>query len=198
MKRLLQILLPIAVLLSACTKEKSIEFDNNNPNPGGPGGPGAPGPGPSTGYFIKCKIGGTAKTFSAGALATKELDDTTTITMIAGASGTDPQSSEVFAMFLAAVAPLQAGKTYKVDDLSGSYDMFVNYAVTSTTMPYVTVTGIPLGTPFRVNITSISSTEIAGTFSGTLFQFDINSPNPPPTNPPQKAVTEGEFKVKYQ
>jgi hypothetical protein len=193
MKRLLQLFIPIVVLLSACTKEQSLEEGTNNPGPGLPGGPGGPN---TTGYFIKCKIGGVAKTFNVGAMAVQETEDTTTVTMVAGANGTDPQNSEAFTFFIISVDPLAAGNTYKVDDVSGEYEVFATYAVTSTAIPYLTFTGIPVGTPFRVNITSLSSTEIAGTFSGTLFEIDINAPTPP-TNPAQKAVTEGEFRVKF-
>lgn len=197
MKRLLQILLPMALLFSACTKEKSVEEGTNTPNPG-PGNPGNPGgPGNTPTYFIKCKIAGTAKTFHEGALAITETDNGETATIVGGKANSDPQDTESFSFLIASTSALSPG-TYKVDNISGSYQMVVTYTPNgASAVPLLTGTGIPLGNPFRINITSVNATEIAGTFSGTLFEIDINNPNPSP-NLPQKAVTDGEFKVKFQ
>jgi hypothetical protein len=88
--------------------------------------------------------------------------------------------------------------TYKVDNLSGTYIMGATYTLNGTTiMPYLTGTGLIFGTPFRINVTSVNSTEIAGTFSGSIFEIDITNPNPSP-NLPAKAVADGKFKVKFQ
>lgn len=185
-------LLPLALLFSACQKEQSLEHKPGDPNnPGGPGGPGTNNPT----YFIKCKIGGTAKTFHEGALAITEEDNGETATIVGGKANTDPNDTESFSFLIASTSALSPG-TYKVDNVSGAYEMIVTYTPNGTTaLPLLTGTGIPLGTPFRITITSISATEIAGTFSGSLFEIDIANPSPTPT---QKAVTDGEFKVKFQ
>jgi hypothetical protein len=197
MKRLLQVLIPMALLFSACTKEKSIELETNNPDPNNPGNPGNPGGGNNPTYYIKCKIAGTAKTFHEGALAISETDNGETATIVGGKANTDPQDTESFSFLIASTAALAPG-TYKVDNVSGSYQMVVTYTPNgASAIPLLTGTGIPLGNPFRINITSVNATEIAGTFSGTLFEIDINNPSPSP-NLPQKAVTDGEFKVKFQ
>jgi hypothetical protein len=198
MKRLLQILIPIVVLMSACQKEQSLEVGNNNPNPGGPGtgGPGTGGGGNNTGYYIKCKIGGTAKTFDVGASAISETDQGETITVVGGKANSNPNDTEQFSFLISSTAALATG-TYKVDNLSGSYTMVASYTPNGGAAAFLTGTGLIFGTPFKVNITSLNTTEIAGTFSGSLFEIDITNPNPSP-NPPQKAVTEGEFKVKFQ
>jgi hypothetical protein len=92
-----------------------------------------------------------------------------------------------------------AAGTYKVDNLTGSYIMAATYTPNggTTITPYLTGTGLVFGTPFRINITSVSSTEVAGTFSGSIFEIDISNPNPSP-NLPSKAVADGKFKAKFQ
>jgi hypothetical protein len=189
------ILVPLALLVTACSKEKSLEFNPNDPNTGGTGG-GGTGGGDNLGYYIKCKIGGTDKVFNVAATATKDASSGQTLTMISGASSTDPATLEAFSILITSNGDLANG-TYKVDNLSGAYTMLATFAPPGGTSAFVTVTGMVFGNPFKVNITSVSSTEIAGTFGGDIYEIDLNDPNPP-VNPPSKSVTEGEFRVKFE
>ncbi len=196
MKRLLQILVPLAILFSACSKEKSLELNGNDPNTGGPGTGGPGTGGPNTGYYIKCKVGGVAKTFNVGAAAISETDAGVTETAVGGKANDNPQDFESISFSITSPNALANG-TYKVDDISGDYEIFAAYLPNSQTIGYLTISGLPFGSPFKINITSISSTEIAGTFSGTMIEVDVTNPQPSP-NPVQKLITEGEFKVKFQ
>ena len=200
MKRLLRILVPVVVLLSACQKEQSLELGGNNPGTGGPGtgGPGTGGGGNNNTYYLECKIAGVAKTFNVGTTAVSETDQGETVTVVGGKANSDPNDTEQFSFLISSSAALATG-TYKVDNLNGNYQMVVTYTPNggANIVPYLTGTGLIFGTPFRINITSLSSTEIAGTFSGSIFEIDINNPNPSP-NLPSKAVADGKFKVKFQ
>jgi hypothetical protein len=193
MKRVLQILLASVFLLSACSKEKSLEFSPPDPNGGGPGGGGGGG-GSTTGYFFKCKIGGTAKTFNVQASAATETDQGMTITFAGGKANDNPSDLEAFTLMITTDAALTTG-TYKVDDITSGYEVLATYTTNSTTKAWVALTGAMGGDAFRIDVTSISSTEIAGTFRGTMFEIDINNPSP---TPPQKSITEGQFKLKFQ
>lgn len=197
MKRLLQLLVPVVLLLSACQKEQSLELGGNNPGTGGPGtgGPGTGGGGNNT-VYLECKIAGVAKTFNVEAIAIKQSLGGQTQTVVGGKASDDPDAEE-FSFMIQSSAALATG-TYKVDNLSGSYILAANYMPAGANpVMLITGTGLVFGTPFRVNITSINSTEIAGTFSGSIFEIDLTDPNPP-TNPPAKAVADGKFKVKFQ
>lgn len=199
MKRLLYMLVPVVLLMSACQKEQSLEEGINNPGGGGPGGGGPGGGGGNNNtYYLECKIAGVAKTFNVGTLAITQTDQGQTATLIAGKANADPNDSEAFSLMIQSAGSLATG-TYKVDNLSGSYIVAATYTLNGGTsiMPYLTGTGLIFGTPFRINVTSVSSTEVAGTFSGSIFEIDITNPNPSP-NLPSKSVADGKFKVKFQ
>lgn len=188
MKRLMQIVLPVVLLLTACSKEKSVEFSDNDPNPGVGGGGGS-----TTAYFIKCKIGGVAKTFNVGTFATKTSAGGGNVMMVLGKANTSTTDLESFTFTISAGVPLAVG-TYKVDDASTDYTMAGTYVV-SQTISYWSLTGAQGGDPFRINITAIGNTEVAGTFQGAIFKLDATNPTAPSE---EKAITEGEFKVKFQ
>jgi hypothetical protein len=199
MKRLLQLLVPIVVLLSACQKEQSLELGTNNPGPGGPGtgGPGTGGGGNNNTYYFECKIGGVTKTFNVATTAVTQDLGGQIATAVGGKANSDPGDTEQFSFMIQTASSIATG-TYKVDNLSGSYTMLVTYMPSGgvNAVPYLTGSGLIFGTPFRVNVTSVNSTEIEGTFSGSIFEIDMNNPSPSP-NMPSKAVADGKFKVKF-
>ena len=201
MKRLLHVLVPVVLLLTACQKEQSLEQGTNNPDPGGPGtgGPGGGGGGNTNTVYLECKIAGVAKTFNVGASAISENVSGQTATVVGGKANSDPGDTEQFSFMIQTTGALATG-TYKVDNLSGSYIMAATYTPNggAATQAFLTGTGLIFGTPFRVNVTSVSSTEVAGTFSGSIFEIDMSSPDPPGPNLPSKAVADGKFKVKFQ
>lgn len=190
MKRLMHILLPV-LLLTGCIKEKSLEHGT-----GGSGGSGGGG-GTSTDFFLKCKIGGTAKTFNVGLTATRQdAGGGITVYTIAGKANSNATDLESFIISINASAPLSA-KTYKVDDPSTAYTMLGIYNPNSQTLLISSATGDTSSDPFQVTVTSVSTTEVAGTFKGIFFEEDATNPTPP-TNPPTRAISEGEFRVKFQ
>jgi hypothetical protein len=79
MKRLLQILVPVVLLMTACQKEQSLEQGINNPGGGGPGGggPGGGGVGPGGGGVGQ----GSVATSSASAISQWVADNFTATTV---------------------------------------------------------------------------------------------------------------------
>lgn len=191
MKRMLQMLIPVALLLAACSKEQSQEFVEPDPNnPGGPGNGG--GGGNNTGYFLKCKVGGDAKTFNLNMLATKQSDQGMTIMMVLGKANNS--NTESFTFTISSDADITAG-TYKVNDAAATYDVVATWITANPTISYWAMTGDAGGDAFQITISSINATEMTGTFRGTVFEVNVNNPSP---TPPTKTITEGEFKVKFQ
>lgn len=196
MKRLILYLLPLALLFSACTKEKSTEFNDNNPGTGGPGtgGPGTGGPGGS-GYFLRCKIDGVAKNYSALVLALKmNIPGGGVSCSVSGHLVANGTNFEGMGFEINTNVPLAAG-TYSDDAGGTDYALGAAYNPNSQTIVFGNLFTSPTD-PFKVVITSLSNTEIAGTFKGTLYQIDVSNPGAP--NPPTKVVSEGEFKAKFQ
>ena len=190
MKRLIYYFFPVVLLLTGCLKEKSLEHSTGS---GGSGG----GGGTSTDYFLKCKVGSTAKTFNVSLTAAKQdAGGGITVYTIAGKANSSATDLESFIISINASSPLTPA-TYKVDDPSTAYTMVGVYNPNSQTILVGSGTGDTSADPFQVTITSISTTEIAGTFKGLLFEQDVTNPTPP-TNPPTRTITEGEFKVKFQ
>jgi len=199
MKRLIFAILPVLILLMGCLKEKSLEHSTGNTSgSGGSGGSGGGGGGGSTtGYFLQCKINGTSKTFNVSLTAKKQdAGGGITVYSIAGKANSNATDLESFVLGINASGPLTA-TTYKVDDVSTAYTMAAIYNPNSQTTLISSQTGDTSSDPFQLTITSVSTTEVAGTFKGNLFEQDLTNPTPP-TNPPVKSVTEGSFKVKFQ
>lgn len=196
MKRLILYFLPLALLLSACSKEKSIEFDANNPGTGGPGtgGPGTGGGG-TGGYFFRCKIDGVAKNYSAFVIAQKIGAAGGPVSYaVSGSLVANGTSFEGMGVQINTNVPLTTG-TYSDDAGGTDYAIGAVYNPNSQTIVYGNLTVSPTD-PLRIVITSLSNTEIAGTFKGTLYQVDTQNPGAP--NPPTKVISEGEFKAKFQ
>ena len=190
MKRLMLYFLPLALLLSACTKEKSTEFHDNP----GTGGPGTGGPG-TGGYFFRCKIDGVAKNYSAFVIATKiAVPGGGASYAVSGSLVANGTSMEGMAVQINTNVPLTTG-TYSDDAGGTDYAIGAVHNPNSQTIVYGNLTISPTD-PLKIVITSFSSTEIAGTFRGTLYQVDTQTPGAP--NPPTKVISEGEFKAKFQ
>lgn len=200
MKRLLQILVPAVLLLTACQKEKSLELGVDDPGTGGPGtgGPGTGGGGNNNTYFLECKIAGAAKTFNVELIATKETDGGETFTFINGYASDDPTDTEEFFLLIQTSGDLTTG-IYKVTNFTSAI-IAAGYQPSggSSVMPFMTSTGFTEGTPFTINVTKVSSTEVEGTFSGSLFELDINSGDLPGPSTPTKSVADGKFRVKFE
>ncbi len=195
MKRLMHLCMPVLFLLAACSKEKSFEVSTGG-NPGGGGNGGGNGGGAPSGYTFQCKIDGALKTFNVGTVAAKQTIQGTTAYTIGGkaTTGTD---LEVFALTITMNNGTLAPGTYAIDDASGNFFVAGQYMFPSGQQALQAGSGDTSDNPFSITVTSISSTEIAGTFKGKMAQIDVTNPNPP-TNPPTKTITEGQFKVKFQ
>jgi hypothetical protein len=194
MKRVLLYILPLALLITACGKEQSFEVPTDDPNnPGNPGNPG--GGGGNTGYFLKCKIDGNAKSFPIALMAVKtDVAGVMTSYNIVGKANSNPNNFESLNLAINTNAALTTG-TYAVDDPGTTFVIAAVYNPNSTTVVWGTTSGDTGGTPFKIVLTSVSATELAGTFSGTFFESNASNPTP---NPASHNITEGEFKVKFQ
>ena len=194
MKRLILYFLPLVLMLSACSKEKSTEFNDNDPGTGGPGtgGPGTGGPG-SGGYYFRCKIDGVAKNYSAFVIAQKIAAGGGASYAVSGSLVANGTSFEGMALQINTNVPLTTG-TYSDDAGGTDYAIGAVFNPNSQTIVYGNLTISPTD-PLKIVITSLSSTEIAGTFKGTLYQVDTQNPGAP--NPPTKVISEGEFKAKF-
>jgi hypothetical protein len=185
MKKILIALLPIVLLVAACSKEKSLEDAGTAPNGGGSG----------AGYFLKCKIDGVDKTFNNSLFAIK-LDTLGAVQYaVFGAANADPSNMESFTFAVSSPSAITTGTTYTVEDTSFNYVLVAVYNPNSQSIVFQSGTGDQSNSPFKLTITSVSATEISGTFQGTIFQNDAANPTDP--NPPTKLITAGEFKAKF-
>lgn len=193
MKKFLLGFLPVLLLLAACTKEKSLENGGVTPQPGGPGNPGNPGgPGNST-YFLNAKVNGTAKTFNEDLGIIKE--DTLGLTMftLTGYASAVTTDFETIVISIGTMSGTLQPGTYSIGNVLSGIVIGV-YVNADATKQYLAFTGDTSSDPFTVTITSVTATEIAGTFKGKLFELDMNTGMPNPNS--SVTLTEGSFKAK--
>jgi hypothetical protein len=126
---------------------------------------------PSSSVHISAKIDGVSTTFNAACTGMKFMNgNTVTISGAASMSQSFPQFGINLSDDVAITTKTYTGSTFKADGTYGlSYSsMFVS------------------DNDFTVTVTSISSTEIKGTFSGKLIDGSTT-----------KNITEGSFYVKF-
>jgi hypothetical protein len=204
MKRLLHILVPavVVLLLTACQKEESLELGTNDPGTGGPGtgdpGGGGGGGGSAT-YYLECKIAGQAKTFNFDLGVERDEDENSgeIATTITGFAKEDISDNEAFILMIQTSGELTTG-TYGVTNVTGTLVLAGYQPSGADIAPFMTSTGLTMGTPFSIVVTKATSTEVEGTFGGTLFEIDLSDdPDIPGPTTPTKLVTDGKFRVKY-
>jgi hypothetical protein len=160
-------------LVASCGKEKSLEEDTSQ-------------------YFIKCKIGGVDKTFNVSAAGVKQDVGSGTMSYsVFGKAIKDPSDLESFGFTIQLSIPLVAG-TYKETDPTTDYFLAGIYNPNTTNTASIYASRYDDFSPFQITFSSITTTTLAGTFSGRLF---INSGDP---NADSIDVTNGSFKVKLQ
>jgi hypothetical protein len=169
-----------AISLMACQKELSIDTGTNNTGGGG----GTP---PPPTYHIQCKVDGVLKTFNTNMLATNTTAGGIHAIGIAGTT-----AATAGADVINIVITGKPGATI----VPGNY-IETNTASFFTTAQYnsgsnLFAAGINMSpTPaFQVNITTLNSTEIQGSFSGACYgNLGLG--------PAKVTITEGMFLVKF-
>jgi|SRR6185503_10965168 len=123
-------------------------------------------------YNLSAKIDGTAQAFNTGVSAEKAGDATNGYTVaIAGVAGNSSNPYPALALNIDSDDPIVA-KTYTATAFEAS-----SIYVTDATTMFIS------DTDFTITVTSISDTEIKGTFSGKVDA---------------KVVSEGAFSAKFQ
>lgn len=141
-------------------------------------------------YFIKANVGGTAKTFSANPLVVKiNQSGTYSLSMSAGAGGS---SLEGMALQINQTSgPITAG-TYN-ETLLGDYVIAATYNPNTSDVSAIYGAGLKISTtaPLQIVISSITDSEVSGTFSGEFFDNSGVGSN-------SLLITSGEFKLPVQ
>jgi len=162
-----------AVLVASCGKEKSLEEDSSQ-------------------YFLKCKIGGVDKTFNVSAAGIKQDVGSGIMSYsVFGKAVKDASNMESFGFTIYISIPLTAG-TYKETDPTTDYYLAGIYNPNTTDKTAIYASRYDDFNPFQITFSNITTTTLAGTFSGRLF-LNTGDPNADSTD-----VTEGSFKVKLQ
>ncbi|HVX24835.1 MAG TPA: hypothetical protein VHB70_00735 [Parafilimonas sp.] len=147
--------------------------------------------GGSSGYYVKANVGGTQKNYTSTPLGIVQNDGGSySLTIEAGAGGS---SLEGLALEINQTSGAIAAGTY--DELSGGS----NYAIASTYNPgssdvsaiFGAGLKLPTSQPLQIVITSISNSQVSGTFSGEYYD---NSG----TGTDSLLVSNGSFNVPIQ
>lgn len=165
-------------LFIACKKEESSEA-----------GKGLIG---NSGFYIRCKIDGTAKTFNIGAAAGKQdLGGSTFSYSIYGKAVADATNLESIGFTIQISPALMAGTYTETNSTSGYY--LAGVYNPNTTHPEKIYAGAMDATdPLQVTVKEITENLVSGTFKGKMY---LNSTA---ANPAGVTITEGEFKVKIR
>ncbi|MBV9962775.1 MAG: hypothetical protein JO072_11050 [Parafilimonas sp.] len=144
-------------------------------------------------YYIKANVDGTEKTYTSTPLAfTINQSGTYSLNMSASASK-DTSSYEGLSLQInQSGAPVTAG-TY-IDGTSGAnYVLAGIYNPGTSNLSSIFAAGAQLSTtaPFTITITSISSSQVSGTFNGEYFDNDGFGSN-------SVIITNGEFSLPIQ
>ena len=123
-------------------------------------------------YSLSAKFDGTAQAFNTGVGAQKAGDASTGYTVvIAGTAGNSSSPYPTLALSIDSDAPIVA-KTYT----GAAFEAGGIYVTDASTM-------LTSDTDFSITVTSVTATDIQGTFSGKIDT---------------KVVSEGAFKAKFQ
>jgi hypothetical protein len=149
---------------------------------------------------ITCTIGGSSKTFNAAAIATKTTSSgftTITITGFSAASSSAANLSLAIATnnsgdVIAAGTYSDTSSQYTNESLyTPSASGSVNYGAGTSVSANAVNDGVTIANHLKIVVTSISSTEIAGTFSGDQFPNSDDHQTP-------IILTDGKFDVKFK
>jgi hypothetical protein len=149
-------------------------------------------------YYIKANIDGAAKNFSGGVFATRTSDNTGYSVNINGLFSSS--SGEGMDVLVSSNNPSQIVGAGTYNDSSSVYTILLVYAPSATGAGYTGGTpvtdsarahGISIANHLQVVITSITSSEVQGTFSGDIF---LNGD----ATADKKTVMNGSFYAKFQ
>lgn len=168
------LILSLALLFFSCKKESN---SSNTPD-----------------SYVKIKKDGNWITYPAVGELGVDLNDDTKTNFSISASSTDQK--EYFSMDIQIDGSILPIGTYS-SDVYSPYFVFVNFILTpdpSTAKNYSNDDAPTSGpSKYVINITSITSTELKGTFTGNYLYDDFSSGD---ANGGVVQITEGEFKVK--
>ncbi len=175
------LILAASIFISGCTKNATSE-NNNNPNV-------------VTGYYIKFKLNGTLVTYSenaTGHISTSGSGVNTSTEFGIGAFETLSTSSKVISILYQIPGASFPNGTYPLNPGTATNPFSVIYRLLATDPVQIGYLNInaPSGAAcsYTLFLTSISSTELAGTFTGNyLYNANTNA---------TVNITDGEFKVK--
>jgi hypothetical protein len=140
---------------------------------------------------LQATISGTVTGFGTDAAGiTTSFGGENTIT-INGFSGSVTSSPNSFTVTIASANPIVAG-TYTDTSTVSANAASLQYAPYGGTTFFQSVSGGQASHPTTVVVTSVSSTQIAGTFQGTVY---VNGDTTNTTTTP-KIITNGTFNVK--
>lgn len=176
----------ISLGLSSCSKEKSFSSGGSG-GTGGTGGGG--GTGGSSSYFMKFKINGVQKEFTANTFAVFSSIDIVGTTIytasIQGTLSTSSSTTNLMGININDVTPIVANKDYSDATVGQTIQGALLY-FDATGEQYSTLL-VPTDVNLKIRITELTSTVVAGTFSGKMQSM---------TGTTVLNVTEGSFKLK--
>jgi len=149
-------------------------------------------------YYINATIDGVGKSFSGDVFATRASDNKGNTININGLFSSS--SGEGLDVLVSSNNPSQTVDAGTYNDSSSVYTIVLSYAPSATGTGYSGGTatsdsakthGITIANPLQVVITSLSSTEVKGSFSGDIFLSGDASAD-------KKTVMNGSFYAKFQ
>ncbi len=157
------------VALASCQKE--LRYDVDPGTTGGGGGGSGSGSGGSSGYYIKGKRNDT--TFSYTSNAAANITTTSGVTSLAMIATAPSPGTELFNLDISFLTGSVATGTYSEANNLGFSVIVLGLYGNSQGSTFVSggsiITGAP---PLTITILTKTSTEITGTFSGTLYAPD--------------------------
>lgn len=177
MKPLFSLLL-FALFFASCSKEKSLEIEDN-------------AGGTPAGYYIQAKMDGTEKIFDVSPAASINNSAGSTIVSLIAMSST----GEVMNLNISLITGVLMANTTYVEGSSATDYMVLGTYATQANATTAFVAGLPLNPtadPLSITITSKTATEVAGTFKGAFYKVDLANGTPGLEN---KRFTEGSFKL---
>jgi hypothetical protein len=190
MKLIRQFALVVALSTTLFSCIKSNNIVTSGGGNGGTGGGGTGGGGSTSTYYIKAKLDGVARTFNANAMAIKtNLAGFSTLSIIGNAATGSLEGINISINNTPNVSATIGTGTYSESNTT-NYLLAVVYNAGSTSAVWGAGLNPAPANPFEVVITSLTATEVKGTFKGDVYDNNGTGTN-------KKTFTEGEFNVKF-
>jgi len=184
----LSLLLVFALVLFACSKEKSFEAETTPPVDSTGGGGGTP---PNT-YFIQVKIDGVSKMFDVTPTA-QTINNPMANLLGLGAFAT---TGEALGLSISSInGQPEAGKTYTSGATSMDYNVLGTYSIPNANTAFVAgAPGSSASDPLTITIATKTATEITGSFKGTFYKTSAQGTQ----TGESKRFTDGLFRLPMQ